>query len=78
MQTPVATHQMLEADWAVGRTLAEADLRATTGAMVLAIRRGEVTSPRRRPSALAAGDVLYLIGDDSDILLARRLLATGP
>lgn len=76
---PVATHKLEPGQWAIGRTLAEINLRAETGATVLAIHSGSdyaaVLSPDR---ILAAGDILYLIGDDSDILLARRRLAAGP
>jgi CPA2 family monovalent cation:H+ antiporter-2 len=74
-QMPVATHQIEPGHWAVGRSLAEIELRAKTGASVLAIRRGErySTSPNAE-TTLAEGDTLYLLGDDSDIALARRHL----
>ncbi len=76
---PVATHLIEPGHWAVGHTLAETNLRADTGATVLAIQSGSeyaaVLSPDR---SLAAGDILYLVGDDSDILLARSRLADGP
>jgi len=62
----------------MGRTVAEADLRATTGALILAVRQGtrHIASP---PTDLqfGGGDVLYLIGDASDVLLARRRLSNG-
>jgi CPA2 family monovalent cation:H+ antiporter-2 len=77
-QTPVATHQLHDGDWAVGRTLAETDLRAATGASVLALRRDSL--PIAAPPTdmrLDAGDVLYLVGDDSDVLLARQRLSSG-
>jgi CPA2 family monovalent cation:H+ antiporter-2 len=75
-QMPVATHQIESGHWAVGRSLAEIELRAKTGAAVLAIRRGErySTSPGG-DTQLAEGDTLYLLGDDSDIALARRHLS---
>ena len=76
--TPIATHQLCEGEWAVERTLAQVNLRAETGALVIAVQHdGRYV---RSPSAdlrLSEGDVLYLLGDDSDILLARRRLATG-
>jgi CPA2 family monovalent cation:H+ antiporter-2 len=76
---PVATHKLEAGHWAVGRTLAETNLRADTGTTVLAIQTGAeyaaVLSPDR---TLLADDILYLVGDDSDILLARARLATGP
>ncbi|HET7220482.1 MAG TPA: cation:proton antiporter [Vicinamibacterales bacterium] len=75
-KTPVATHQLQSGDWAVGKTLAEVNLRAETGALVIAVRQNgrHVTSPSA-DLQLALGDVLYLVGDESDILLARRHLA---
>jgi CPA2 family monovalent cation:H+ antiporter-2 len=75
---PVATHRVDEGQWAVGKTLAELDLRARTGANIIAVQNGDEynTSPAvdRRTRA---GDVLYLTGDDSDIALARRRLESG-
>ena len=77
-QMPVATHRVDAGQWAIGRSLAEIDLRARTGASVLAIRRGEqyTTSPAD-DERIAEGDVLYLLGDESDITLARHQLAGG-
>jgi CPA2 family monovalent cation:H+ antiporter-2 len=75
-QAPVATHALSEGDWAVGRTLAEANLRAETGATVIAVQQGgRYTTSPPADLKLAAGDVLYLLGDDSDIMLARRRLS---
>jgi K+:H+ antiporter len=76
--TPIASHQLQAGDWAIGRTLADINLRATTGALVIAIRQGT----RHRPSPPAdlrvdEGTVLYLLGDESDVLLARRRLTAG-
>lgn len=74
-QAPVASHALQEGDWAVGRTLADANLRADTGALVIAIRqRGHYRTSPPADLELSAGDVLYLLGDDSDIMLARRRL----
>ena len=74
-KTPIATHGLAAGDWAVGRTLAEVNLRADTGALVIAVQQDGkyITSPAA-DLKLAAGDVLYLLGDDSDIMLARRRL----
>jgi K+:H+ antiporter len=76
-KTPVATHRMHEGEWAVGKTLAEVNLRAETGALVLAVQKSgrHITSPPA-DLTLAEGDVLYLVGDESDILLARNRLTT--
>jgi K+:H+ antiporter len=75
-KTPVATHQLQSGDWAVGKTLAEVNLRAETGALVIAVRQNgrHVTSPSA-DLRLTLGDILYLVGDESDIMLARRHLA---
>jgi CPA2 family monovalent cation:H+ antiporter-2 len=75
-KTPIATHALGDGDWAVGKTLAEANLRAATGALVIAVQQGGryTTSPPAE-LLLSTGDVLYLLGDESDILLARRRLS---
>lgn len=63
---------------AVGRTLADLQLRSLTGAVVLAITRGEqeVLLPIGR-EALGVGDVIALAGTSEAIEEARRLLE-GP
>lgn len=64
---------------AVGKSLAELDLRARTGATVLAISRGEgggFASPEPR-EPLRAGDVLALTGSDEAIEAARAAIASG-
>jgi CPA2 family monovalent cation:H+ antiporter-2 len=60
---------------AVGQTLAETGLRSQTGALILAIRRGE--SDLATPEAtfrLAAGDVLVVVGQPQQLKAAHRLL----
>jgi monovalent cation:H+ antiporter-2, CPA2 family len=60
---------------AIGRTLAEVNLRGVTGATVLAIRRGETVVPV--PSGherLLAGDILAVAGQGKAIEAARELL----
>jgi monovalent cation:H+ antiporter-2, CPA2 family len=60
---------------AVGRTLAELNVRGLTGATILAITRGE--SATIMPSArerLSAGDVLAIAGAREDVETARLLL----
>ncbi|MFN2444205.1 MAG: cation:proton antiporter [Vicinamibacterales bacterium] len=76
---PVATFRLDESMWGVGHSLAELDVRASTGATVLAVRRGTrtLTSPDGG-FRFEAGDELYLLGDESDIKLARRRLEQGP
>ncbi len=76
---PVASFRLETEAWAVGRTLKEIDLRAATGATVLAIRRkGRAIASPTGSVPLQAGDDIYLLGDESDILLARALLTDGP
>jgi CPA2 family monovalent cation:H+ antiporter-2 len=63
---------------AVGRTLAQLDLRGRTGSTVLAITRGSegVIVPTGRETLLAA-DVLCLSGTREAIEAGRKLLVTG-
>ena len=79
VDTPVSSMRLIDGAWAVGRTLQELDLRNSTGATVLAVRRatGTTTSP---PASfqLEAADDIFLLGNDSDVLLARALLTDGP
>ena len=59
---------------AIGQTLAGLDLRAKTGATVIAIRRGD---DHRRPTGtehLEEGDVLAVCGDATSLELAKELL----
>jgi monovalent cation:H+ antiporter-2, CPA2 family len=60
---------------AVGKTLAEINLRGLTGATVLAVQRGDETVlvPVGK-EALLAGDVLALAGSKESIELATELL----
>ncbi len=63
---------------AVGRSLAELDLRAKTGATVLAIARGEHGMATPSPGEpLRAGDVLAMAGSDEALAAARDLFAPG-
>jgi CPA2 family monovalent cation:H+ antiporter-2 len=75
---PVSTHRVEGAQWGVGRTIAELNLRAHSGASILAIQRGEryLTGPSPDEN-IEAGDVLYLLGDESDVMLARQRLMEG-
>ncbi len=66
-------------DGAVGRTLAQLDLRGASGATVLAIVRagGNVVGPGAG-EALRAGDLLALAGSHEAVEQARQLLSSGP
>ncbi len=73
---PVAI-EVTEDSPAVGRTLAELDLRASTGATVLAITHPDATTSL--PSAhqpLTKGDVLAIAGPRDAVDAARRILRT--
>ncbi|MEO8707283.1 MAG: cation:proton antiporter [Kofleriaceae bacterium] len=62
---------------AIGRSLAQLDLRAKTGATVLAIGRGDHGLATPSPTEpLQLGDVLALAGSEDAIAAARSLLAT--
>jgi CPA2 family monovalent cation:H+ antiporter-2 len=64
---------------AVGRSLAQLDLRAKTGATVLAIARAGAGLATPSPTApLCEGDVLAVAGSDEAIAAARTLLGTVP
>ena len=76
--SPVATHQLADSDWASGRSLSDLHLRAATGASVVAIRReGQNIPTPDADERLAAGDVLYLLGDDASVIAARERLTRG-
>lgn len=79
IDAPVSSFRLADGAWAVGRTLQTVDLRNVTGATVIAVRRetGTTTSPDSS-FMFTAGDDIFLLGDDSDVLLARRLLSDGP
>lgn len=77
-QMPIATHHLQRGDWAMGRTLADLNLRGETGALVIAIQRASQYFPSPPVDMrLDEGDVLYLSGDASDVLLARQHLKAG-
>lgn len=65
-----------EGSRAVGKSLAELEVRSATGASVLAIVRGDsgVTVPNAG-ERLRAGDVLALVGTSEAVAAARALLA---
>jgi CPA2 family monovalent cation:H+ antiporter-2 len=76
---PVQSFRLPEDAWAAGKTLQHLDLRNRTGATVLGLRRGgQTTTSPAATFTLEAGDDLFLLGDDSDITLARALLTGGP
>jgi CPA2 family monovalent cation:H+ antiporter-2 len=79
LDAPVSSFRLPADAWAAGHSLQELNLRAQTGATVLAVRRGGSTSTTPDGSfRLQANDDLFLLGDDSDVLLARSFLSEGP
>jgi CPA2 family monovalent cation:H+ antiporter-2 len=70
---------LAEGSSAIGKSLAELDLRARTGASVLAIQRHGVGSVNPSPQeALQTGDVLALTGSEDAMLAAREMLLGTP
>ena len=60
-----------------GRSLADLDVRAATGASILAVSRGGVSTGNPPPSfALLAGDRLLVLGDAEILATLEELLAT--
>ncbi len=56
---PIAAHQVQGDAWAAGRSLAELDLRAQTGALIIATRRGDLSLPSPPPDTrIEPGDLL--------------------
>ena len=75
----VETHTLLPGAWAVGRTLRELELRAVTGASVIALmQEGEVRSSPDPDRPLVERDTVILIGSLEQISLACHLLDQGP
>jgi CPA2 family monovalent cation:H+ antiporter-2 len=78
-QAPVQSFRVPAESWAIGKTLQHLDLRNSTGATVLAVRRGtQTTTSPAGTFTLQMGDDLFLLGDATDITLARALLTDGP
>jgi K+/H+ antiporter YhaU regulatory subunit KhtT len=77
-ELPIARHEAKKDAWAAGRTLAEIDLRARTGTLIIAIRRGDHNLPSPPPDTrILPGDLLYLMGAAADIDRARQRISTG-
>jgi CPA2 family monovalent cation:H+ antiporter-2 len=68
-----------EGAWIAGRSLIEADLRRRTGVTLVAYTRDGDTAVHPSPGdVLQAGDVVSLLGDDTQLAAARILIASGP
>jgi len=67
-----------DGSYAVGRTLADLELRSRTGALILAIARADASIPVPGPEErLQAGDRLAVAGSHESIGAAERLLSIG-
>lgn len=76
--TPVSSYQLTAGDRAVGQSLTAVNLRAATGATILAVKRGGTTlAPPAVDWVFAAGDVLYVVGDEASVRNARAWLGAG-
>lgn len=65
-------------DHAVGKSILELNLRATTGGLVVALARDGLLKPSPRPrDPLRAGDTLFLLGTGDQLSEAARRLAIG-
>jgi CPA2 family monovalent cation:H+ antiporter-2 len=77
-ELPIAKHEVPERAWAVGRSLTDIDLRAQTGALIIAIRRGDQNVPSPAPDTrIEPRDLLYLMGSPADVARARQRISTG-
>ncbi len=76
---PVSMFRLPAGAWSVGRTLGAIDLRADTGATILAIRReGRTMTSPTADVELAAEDDLYIMGDEAHVRVAQARLERGP
>jgi CPA2 family monovalent cation:H+ antiporter-2 len=74
----LAWHEVPEDSPLVGRTLAAANLRALTGASVIAIVRGQrVIANPKSSTVFTTGDQIGLIGEAEQVAAAAELIAPG-
>lgn len=77
--TATRTHYLGELSPAVGKTIAEINLRALTGVTIIAIvRNGKPLTNPASDFVLEAGDVLVLVGVHVQLELAKALLEAPP
>ena len=78
-RTTTQTFYLEDTNYATGKTLAQTNLRALTGCMVIAVVRSG--NPKTNPSpdfVLTPNDVLVLVGSHFQIETAKSLLQYGP
>ena len=79
LEANVETHTLLPGAWALGRSLRDLDLRAATGASVIAVmQEREVFANPDPDTPLSEKDTVILIGSQDQIALACHLLDHGP
>lgn len=75
----ISWHTLAADSTLVGHTLAEANLRAHTGASVIAVMRdGQVFANPKSSFGFATGDVIGLLGDSDQIAAAESLFNPPP
>lgn len=78
-ESATQTHLIEPGSAADGHTLRELDLRAATGATVIAlVRNGQAATGPAAEAALRAGDVLVLVGTHAALDAARTMLKPAP
>ena len=74
--TATRTHYLEKESGVCGKTIADVDLRAQTGVMIIAVvRNGKPTANPPADFEMAAGDVLVLVGSHKQLDAAESLLA---
>ncbi|CAI2716904.1 monovalent cation:proton antiporter family protein [Nitrospina watsonii] len=71
--------QVLDPSWVNGRTLDEVNLKAKTGATLIAVVRNQEAQPNPQGGfTVTSGDILILFGSHAQLDFALRLLQEGP
>jgi CPA2 family monovalent cation:H+ antiporter-2 len=75
MDIETETYLINDRSYASGRSIKELRIRSTTGATVIAVKRGNEIMPSPEPEfVFMAGDILYLIGSAESLAKAFVLL----
>jgi CPA2 family monovalent cation:H+ antiporter-2 len=79
LEANIETHTLLPGAWALGRSLRDLDLRAATGASVIAVmQEREVFANPDPDTPLSERDTVILLGNQDQLALACHLLDSGP
>jgi len=79
LRANVETHTLLAGAWAIGRSLRDLDLRAVTGASVVAlVQDGRTESSPDPDRILSEMDTVVLMGGHEQLAVACHLLDQGP